>query len=106
MHISSGVAIPRALPSWGESNRAGGKAHSAGECSGSRGEPGTIKLTWSDFREVQLGFGDPVLQMVPLKEDDDLINQLLEHNPRFEEYLRSCMRTRTMSAETALKRLK
>jgi hypothetical protein len=44
--------------------------------------------------------------MVPLKEDDDLINQLLEHNPRFEEYLRSCMRTRTMSAETALKRLK
>jgi hypothetical protein len=58
------------------------------------------------FREVQLGFGDPVLQMVPLKEDDDLINQLLEHNPRFEEYLRSCMRTRTMSAETALKRLK
>jgi antitoxin (DNA-binding transcriptional repressor) of toxin-antitoxin stability system len=50
--------------------------------------------------------GDPVFQMVPLKEDDDLINQLLEHNPRFEEYLRSCMRTRTISAETALKRLK
>lgn len=50
--------------------------------------------------------GEPVFQMVPLDEDDDLINQLLEHNPQFEKYLRTCLRTRSLSAEAALKRLK
>jgi prevent-host-death family protein len=50
--------------------------------------------------------GEPVFQMVPLEDDDDLINQLLEHNPKFEAYVRGCLKTRSMSAETALKRLK
>jgi antitoxin (DNA-binding transcriptional repressor) of toxin-antitoxin stability system len=50
--------------------------------------------------------GAPVFQMVPLEEDDDLINQLLEHNPKFEEYLKACLRTRSISAEEAMRRLK
>ena len=50
--------------------------------------------------------GEPAFQMVPLDDDDDLINQLLEHNPKFEQLLRSCLRSRTLSAEAALKRLK
>jgi prevent-host-death family protein len=50
--------------------------------------------------------GAPVFQMVPLDEDDDLINQLLEHNPKFEEFLQTCLRTRSVSAEAALRRVK
>jgi hypothetical protein len=33
--------------------------------------------------------GVPAFQMAPLEEDDDLINQLLEHNPKFGAYLES-----------------
>ena len=33
--------------------------------------------------------GEPVFQMVPLEDDDDLINQLLEHNTKFEGYLKA-----------------
>lgn len=50
--------------------------------------------------------GAPAFQMVPLEEDDDLIDRLLEHNPKFREYLEACLRTRSVSAETALRRLK
>lgn len=50
--------------------------------------------------------GVPAFQMVPLTEDDDLINQLLEHNPKFEEYLQDCLRTRSLSAQEAMQRLK
>ena len=50
--------------------------------------------------------GVPVFQMVPLDEDDDLIDQLLEHNPKFGEYLQGCLRSRTISAQAALRRLK
>ena len=50
--------------------------------------------------------GVPAFQMVPLAEDDDLINQLLEHNPNFEEYLHACLRTRSLSAKEAMRRLK
>ena len=31
--------------------------------------------------------GVPAFQLAPLDEDDDLIDRLLEHNPRFREYL-------------------
>jgi prevent-host-death family protein len=49
--------------------------------------------------------GVPAFQLVPLEEDDDLINQLLEHNPRFQAYLRKCLRSRTLSAKEALRRI-
>ena len=50
--------------------------------------------------------GAPVFQMVPLDEDDDLIDQLLEHNPRFREYVAGCLRTRSVTAREALRSLK
>ena len=50
--------------------------------------------------------GEPVFQMVPLDEDDDLINQLLEHNPKFEQFLETCLRSRSVSAEEAMRHLK
>ncbi len=31
--------------------------------------------------------GVPAFQLAPLEEDDDLIDQLLEHNPKFQTYL-------------------
>ena len=50
--------------------------------------------------------GIPAFQIVPLEEDDHLIDQLLEHNPKFRKYLEKCARSRTLSAEEALARLK
>jgi antitoxin (DNA-binding transcriptional repressor) of toxin-antitoxin stability system len=50
--------------------------------------------------------GVPAFQMVPLKEDDDLINQLLEENPDFRDYLQQCLGSPSLSAKEALSRLK
>ena len=50
--------------------------------------------------------GTPSFQMVPLQEDDELIDQLLEHNPKFVEYVQASLKSRSISARTALKRLK
>ena len=50
--------------------------------------------------------GDPAFQMVPLKEDDDLIDGLVEHSPDFREYLEKCLRGVSVPAEEALARLK
>ena len=50
--------------------------------------------------------GVPAFQMVPLDEDDNLIDQLLEHNPTFGKFLESCLRGRSFSAKEALARLK
>jgi hypothetical protein len=50
--------------------------------------------------------GVPAFQLAPLEEGDDLIDQLLEHNPRFEAYLKSCLRSRSLSSADALRRLK
>jgi antitoxin (DNA-binding transcriptional repressor) of toxin-antitoxin stability system len=50
--------------------------------------------------------GAPAFQMVPLEEDDDLIDRLLEHNPKFRKYLEACLRTRSISSEAAMRRLK
>ena len=49
--------------------------------------------------------GVPAFQLVPLEEDDDLIDRLLEYNPKFGEYLENCLRGRSMSAKEALRRL-
>ena len=50
--------------------------------------------------------GLPAFQMVPLEEDDNLIDRLLEHNPKFVDYVKSCLKGRTISAQEALQRLK
>ncbi len=50
--------------------------------------------------------GIAAFQMVPLKEDDDLIDKLLEHNPDFRKYLEKCLRSRSLAAEEAIARLK
>jgi prevent-host-death family protein len=49
--------------------------------------------------------GIPTFQLVPLGEDDDLIDQLLEHNPAFREMLQARLREPTVSAAEAAKRL-
>lgn len=49
--------------------------------------------------------GVPSFQLVPLEEDDDLIDCLLEYNPKFRLMLESRLRDRTVSAKNAIKRL-
>jgi antitoxin (DNA-binding transcriptional repressor) of toxin-antitoxin stability system len=50
--------------------------------------------------------GVPAFQMVPLDEDDDLINRLLEHNPNFRKVLEDSLASKDLSAAEALLRLK
>ena len=50
--------------------------------------------------------GVPAFQLAPLEEDDDLIDRLLEHNPKFRAYLEGCLQGRNVSAKEALKRMK
>lgn len=49
--------------------------------------------------------GVPVFQMVPLKEEEDLIDSLLKHNPGFRRLLRDRLRERSVPAREALKRV-
>jgi prevent-host-death family protein len=49
--------------------------------------------------------GVPAFQLAPLDEDDDLINQLLEHNPAFRELLKARLEEHSISAAEAAKRL-
>jgi antitoxin (DNA-binding transcriptional repressor) of toxin-antitoxin stability system len=49
--------------------------------------------------------GVPSFQLVPLSEDDDLIDSLLKHNPAFREILRARLDEKTISAEDARRRL-
>ena len=49
--------------------------------------------------------GHPVFQLLPLDEDDDLVNELLEHNPAFGEMLRKRLEEGTVSAKEAMRRL-
>ncbi|HEV3006119.1 MAG TPA: type II toxin-antitoxin system prevent-host-death family antitoxin [Pirellulales bacterium] len=50
--------------------------------------------------------GVPAFQLAPLEEDDDLIDRLLEFNPKFQDYLKNCLRSRNVSSAEALRRLK
>jgi prevent-host-death family protein len=50
--------------------------------------------------------GVPAFQMSPLEEYDELIERLLEHNPRFRDYLEGCLRGRSLTSAEALRRLK
>lgn len=49
--------------------------------------------------------GRPAFQLVPLKEDDDLIDRLVEHHPGFRQLLQRRLRERTVSAADAARRL-
>jgi prevent-host-death family protein len=49
--------------------------------------------------------GIPTFQLVPLEADDDLIDQLLEHNPAFRELLQARLREPRVSAKEAANRL-
>ncbi len=49
--------------------------------------------------------GVPAFQLVPLDEDEDLIDQLLEHNPAFKELLKARLRERNLSSKEAARRL-
>jgi hypothetical protein len=49
--------------------------------------------------------GRPSFQLVPLDEDDDLIDRLIEHHPGFRKVLRRRLRERSVSIETASHRL-
>ena len=49
--------------------------------------------------------GAPAFQLVPLGEDDDLIDQLIEHNPAFLRSLQQRLEERTVSVKEAARRL-
>jgi antitoxin (DNA-binding transcriptional repressor) of toxin-antitoxin stability system len=49
--------------------------------------------------------GVPSFQLVPLPEDDDLIDRLLEHNPNFRQKLEDRLQDRTVSTRAARSRL-
>jgi prevent-host-death family protein len=49
--------------------------------------------------------GEPAFQLVPLNEEDDLIDQLLEHSPQFQRMLQNRLRERAVSVGDAKKRL-
>lgn len=49
--------------------------------------------------------GIPVFQLAPLDEDDDLIDSLLEHNPKFRETLKSRLEEKSVSVKAARRRL-
>ncbi|MBI2893425.1 MAG: type II toxin-antitoxin system Phd/YefM family antitoxin [Deltaproteobacteria bacterium] len=49
--------------------------------------------------------GVPAFQLVPLEEEDDLIDRLLEHNPKFRRLMQTRLRERTISVKEAARRL-
>jgi prevent-host-death family protein len=49
--------------------------------------------------------GVPAFELVPLDEDDDLIDQLIQHNPRFRKLLAARLKEKSVSTKEALKRL-
>ncbi len=49
--------------------------------------------------------GAPAFQLVPLGEDDDLIDRLLAHNPAFGKLLERRLKERTVSVKAAARRL-
>ena len=49
--------------------------------------------------------GVPAFQLAPLDEDDDLVDRLLEYNPKFRDYLESRLRERSISSKEMARRL-
>jgi prevent-host-death family protein len=50
--------------------------------------------------------GVPAFQLVPLEQEDDLIDRLLEHHPSFRQKLKARLDEPSVSAKEALKRLR
>ena len=49
--------------------------------------------------------GVPSFQLVPLEEEDDLMDRLLEHNPKFRQMLQKRLRERSVSVRETVRRL-
>jgi prevent-host-death family protein len=49
--------------------------------------------------------GIPSFQLVPLEEEDDLIDRLLEHNPKFLRLLKARLKEKAVSLREAYRRL-
>ena len=49
--------------------------------------------------------GAPAFQLVPLGEDDDLIDRLIEHNPAFLQSLQLRLKEQTVGVDEAARRL-
>ena len=49
--------------------------------------------------------GVPAFELVPLDQNEDLIDQLIEHNPQFLRLLRERLKEKTFSARDADKRI-
>jgi prevent-host-death family protein len=49
--------------------------------------------------------GRPSFQLVPLAQDDDLVDRLLEHHPAFRRLMEARLRERSVSVATAVRRL-
>jgi len=49
--------------------------------------------------------GVPAFQLVPIEEDDDLIDRLLEHHPEFRKEIRKRLKERSVSVREAARRL-
>jgi prevent-host-death family protein len=49
--------------------------------------------------------GTPAFQLAPLETDDDLIGEVIKHNPKFRRQLATRLRERTVSAKEAARRL-
>lgn len=49
--------------------------------------------------------GHPSFQLVPLEENDDMIDRLIEHNPAFRAMLQERLKEPSVSAADALRRL-
>ena len=49
--------------------------------------------------------GVPLFQLVPLEENDDLIDRLLEYHPKFRQDLRQRLSEASITAEEARKRI-
>jgi len=47
----------------------------------------------------------PAFELTPLNGDDDLIDQLIAHNPKFRAMLRRSLRCKSISIEEAKRRL-
>jgi len=50
--------------------------------------------------------GLPSFQLVPLQENDDLIDRLLEHHPKFRQMLEARLRERSVSLKDARRLLR
>ena len=49
--------------------------------------------------------GVPAFQLVPIGEDDDLIDRLLEHHPGFRKDMQKRLKERSLSVREAARRL-